>query len=32
VISGVCDVKMPEPTQLSDTHTVYCFLHEEKDD
>ncbi len=31
VISGVCDVKMPEPTHLSDTHTVYCFLHEEKD-
>ncbi len=31
VIPGVCDVKMPEPTHLSDTHTVYCFLHEEKD-
>ncbi len=31
VIPGVCDVKMPESTHLSDTHTVYCFLHEEKD-
>ena len=32
VIPGVCDVKMPKPTKLSDTHTVYCFLHEEKND
>jgi len=32
VIPGVCDVKMPKPTKFSDTHTVYCFLHEEKND
>lgn len=31
VMPGICDVEMPNPTQLSDTHTVYCFLHEEKD-
>ena len=30
VIPGICDVKMPNPTKLSDTHTVYCFLYEEK--
>ena len=30
VIPGVCDVTMPSATELSDTHTVYCFLHEEK--
>jgi peptide/nickel transport system ATP-binding protein len=27
---GVCDVKMPSLTKISDTHTVYCFLHEER--
>lgn len=29
VIPGICDVSMPSPTQLSDTHIVYCFLYEE---
>ena len=28
---GICDVDMPNPTQLSDTHIVHCFLHEERD-
>ncbi len=32
MIPGVCDLTMPAPTRLSDTHTVHCFLHEEKDD
>ena len=32
VMPGICDVKMPNPTKLNDTHTVYCFLHEEKND
>ncbi|MBU1653137.1 ABC transporter ATP-binding protein, partial [bacterium] len=31
VMPGICDVEMPSPTQISDTHTVYCFLHEERD-
>ena len=31
VMPGICDVEMPNATQLSDSHTVYCFLHEEKD-
>ncbi|MEA2007561.1 MAG: ABC transporter ATP-binding protein [Chloroflexota bacterium] len=31
MMPGICDVKMPNPTQLSDTHIVYCFLHEERD-
>jgi peptide/nickel transport system ATP-binding protein len=31
IIPGVCDVKVPSRTQLSDTHSVYCFLHEERD-
>jgi peptide/nickel transport system ATP-binding protein len=26
VMPGVCDVQMPSLTQISDTHTVYCFL------
>ena len=29
VITGVCDVKSPAVTQISDTHTVRCFLYEE---
>ena len=31
VMPGICDVEMPGPVKLSDTHIVYCFLHEEKD-
>lgn len=31
VIPGICDIKMPNPTQLTDTHIVYCFLNEERD-
>ena len=31
IILGICDVKMPSPTQLTDTHIVYCYLHEERD-
>jgi peptide/nickel transport system ATP-binding protein len=30
-IPDLCNVKMPQATRLSDTHIVYCFLHEEKD-
>ncbi len=30
VMPGICDVKMPNLTRISDTHTVYCFLHEER--
>lgn len=28
VMPGTCDVKMPGLTQISDSHTVFCFLHE----
>ena len=28
VITGVCDTKMPALTQVSDTHSVHCFLYE----
>ena len=31
VIPGLCDVEMPSLTQISATHNVYCFLHEERD-
>lgn len=31
VMPGICDVDMPSLTHISDTHTVYCFLHEERD-
>ena len=31
IIPGTCDAEMPSPTQLSDTHIVYCFLHEDRD-
>ncbi|HIE56641.1 MAG TPA: ABC transporter ATP-binding protein [Anaerolineales bacterium] len=31
IIPGLCDVKAPDRTELSDTHIVYCFLHEGKD-
>lgn len=31
VMPGICDVEMPSQTQISDTHTVFCFLHEERD-
>jgi peptide/nickel transport system ATP-binding protein len=30
-IPGTCDVEMPGLTQISDTHTVFCFLHEDRD-
>jgi len=29
---GICNVKMPAATRLSDTHIVYCFLHEDQED
>ncbi len=32
VMPGLCNVEMPSATKLSDTHTVYCFLYEEKND
>ena len=31
VILGLCDVQNPSLTRLSSTHTVHCFLHEERD-
>lgn len=31
VMPGLCDVEMPSLTQISGTHNVYCFLHEERD-
>lgn len=31
MIPGTCDVEMPGLTQISDTHTVFCFLHEDRD-
>ncbi len=31
VMPGLCDVEMPSLTQISVTHNVYCFLHEERD-
>jgi len=31
IMPGICDVEMPSLTQISDTHTVFCFLHEERD-
>jgi len=31
VMPDICDVDMPGPTQINDTHIVYCFLHEERD-
>lgn len=31
VLPGICDVDIPSPTQLTDTHIVYCYLHEERD-
>jgi len=31
VMPGICDVEMPNLTQISETHKVFCFLHEEKD-
>lgn len=30
VMPGLCDVDLPSPTHISDTHTVNCFLHEER--
>lgn len=31
VIPGLCDIQTPGLTQLSSTHTVHCFLQEERD-
>lgn len=31
VMPGICDVEMPSQTQISDTRTVFCFLHEGRD-
>jgi peptide/nickel transport system ATP-binding protein len=31
VIPGLCDIQNPGRTQLSSTHTVHCFLQEERD-
>jgi len=31
VIPGLCDTQNPSLTRFSDTHTVHCFLHEERD-
>jgi peptide/nickel transport system ATP-binding protein len=31
VIPGLCDIQDPSLTQLGGTHTVHCFLHEERD-
>ncbi len=31
VIPGLCDTRDPGLTQISSTHAVYCFLHEERD-
>jgi len=30
VIPGICDVQAPTLTQISESHTVHCFLFEEK--
>lgn len=32
VMPGICDVEMPNLTQISDTHKVFCFLYEERND
>lgn len=31
VMPGICDVEMPARTQINDTHTVFCFLYEDRD-
>ncbi len=31
VIPGICDTRMPALTRIGSTHTVYCFLFEERD-
>lgn len=31
VIPGLCDTQDPGLTRISSTHSVYCFLHEERD-
>jgi oligopeptide/dipeptide ABC transporter ATP-binding protein len=31
VIPGICDTQMPALTRISSTHTVHCFLFEERD-
>ena len=30
-IAGVCDTQRPALTQISSTHTVHCFLHEQSE-
>ncbi len=31
VIPGICDTRRPALTRISSTHTVHCFLYEERD-